>query len=148
MLLQQQLSEHFSLEELTFSEIASRNKIDNTPSDAIIAKLKFTASQMELVRSALGNNFIHVNSGYRCLAANTLLGSKSTSQHTKGEAVDFICRPFGTPRDIVLLLKSSNIKFDQLILEFDSWVHISFVSSTKPRRQVLIIDKLGTRLFS
>jgi len=86
-----------------------------------------TAAHMERVRAALGNKSIHVNSFYRSPAVNAAVGSKSTSQHLLGEAVDFICPAFGTPVEICrkLIELHDLIRFDQLILEH-SWVHISF----------------------
>lgn len=142
-----QLSPHFSLEELTFSQTAARNKINNVPTGQDLENLTNTANKMELVRTLLGNP-ISINSGYRSAALNKAIkGSSKTSQHTVGEAVDFTCRGFGTPRQIVEKIKNSNIEFDQLIYEFDSWVHISF-TSTRPRKQILTIDSAGTRIFA
>ena len=59
------LSEHFTLEELTASEVAARAGIDNTPSAETMRNLLRLATGLELVRAALGNNPIHVTSGYR-----------------------------------------------------------------------------------
>mgnify|MGYP003339111303 FL=1 len=88
------------------------------------------------------------SSGYRSLMVNQLLGSKPTSQHTKGLAADFICPSFGTPKDIIKKIVSSDIKYDQVILEFDRWIHISFCEEGyKPRKQALIIDSKGTRTY-
>jgi len=60
--------------------------------------------------------------------------------------VDFTCPKFGTPAQIVAALVESDIQFDQVILEFQRWVHISF--SPRNRRQALVIDKTGTRSFA
>jgi hypothetical protein len=142
------LTEHFTLEELTASEIAARHGIDNTPtSPLILTNLKILAEGLEHVREVLGRPVI-VNSGYRSTMVNTLVGSKPTSQHTKGLAADFICPAFGSPKDIVKKIVSSNIEYDQVILEFDRWVHISFCEEGyKPRKQALIIDSKGTRNY-
>ena len=142
------LTEHFTLEELTASDIADRHGIDNTPtSPLILTNLKILAEGLEHVREVLGRPVI-VNSGYRSTMVNTLVGSKPTSQHTKGLAADFICPAFGTPKDIVKKIVSSDIKYDQVILEFDRWVHISFCEEGyKPRKQALIIDNKGTRNY-
>jgi hypothetical protein len=129
-----QLSEHFSLEELTFSETAQRDGIDNTPSTDIINALTFTASQLELVRSLLVDKPMHIDSGYRCPALNKEVHGVQDSAHLSGFAVDFICSDFGTPLDIVRQLNSSQIKFDQVIEE-GTWVHISFAPAM--RQQVL-----------
>lgn len=102
---------------------------------------------MELVRALLGNP-ISINSGYRSAALNkSIKGSSKTSQHMVGEAIDFTCRGFGTPKQVVEKIKNSNIEFDQLIYEFSSWVHISFTNK-KPRKQILTIDHSGTRIFA
>lgn len=141
-----QLTTNFTLEEFIQSDTADRLNIINYPTSFVLDTLKYTATQMEIVRSILKNP-IQVTSGFRCLSLNAAIGSKSTSQHVKGEAVDFKCPKFGSPRLIVQTLKTANLVFDQLILEFDNWVHISFVRQNS-RQQVLIIDKAGTRLFS
>lgn len=142
-----QLSQHFSLEELIYSDTALRLQINNDPPPIVLENLIYTASQLELVRNILNNNSINITSGYRCLSLNMSIGSKSTSQHITGEAVDFKCPQFGPPRLIIQALRYSNLIFDQLILEFDSWVHVSFVKQNN-RHQVLVIDKTGTRLFN
>lgn len=140
------LSEHFSYAEGVGSEIAERMHIDNTPSLMILQTMMRAAVKMEKVRSVLCNEYIHVNSWYRCPALNTQLHSKPTSQHTFGEAIDFVCPEFGTPAAICKLLIESIdlINYDQLILEH-SWVHISFaILSGKPRNQVLSLLVDGT----
>ena len=45
-----------------------------------------------------------------------------------------------SPRDTVRRISNSTIAFDQLILEFDRWVHLSVTCDT-PRRQVLTLRK-------
>lgn len=142
------LSPHFTLEELTASETADRQSIDNQPTDVKVKNhLKFLAKNLEDVRECLGSP-IHINSAYRSLVVNALLGSKPTSAHVKGLAADFVCPGFGTPKEVVQRLSSSNVAYDQLILEFDRWVHIGFAEEGYiPRKQVLIIDKTGTRQF-
>lgn len=142
-----QLSEHFTLAELTISNTAKRLNLDNTPKGVQLENLKYTATKMEEVRSLLKNP-ISVSSGYRSPAVNKAVGSKAKhSQHMEGQAVDFTCPGFGTPDDIVRAIKASNIEYDQVIKEFDRWVHISFVK-TNSRKQALVIDNSGTRFFA
>ena len=143
------LTKHFTLQELTDSEIAARHGIDNIPSSPLIlTNLKTLAEGLESVRSLLGRPVI-INSGYRSIMVNNLLGSKPTSQHTKGLAADFICPSFGSPKDIIKKIVSSDVNYDQVILEFDRWIHISFCEEGyKPRKQALIIDSKGTRNFN
>ena len=132
------LSPHFSLAEAIHSETAARKGIDNTPREVDIFTMRNTAERMEQVRILLGVP-ITVSSWYRSPEVNAAIGSKSTSQHIKGEAVDFIAPSFGDPVTICkkLIPFIESLRIDQLILEH-TWVHISFAISTgKPRGQVL-----------
>jgi len=139
------LSPHFSLEELTQSDTATRLGIDNTPTVEIIDNLTYLAGELEYVRDILSAPML-ISSGYRSYALNDHLGSKRTSSHTKGLAVDFICPSFGNPHSVVDAIVLANINYDQVILEYGRWVHLSF-HPTNPRKQSLIIDKKGTRPF-
>lgn len=143
-----QLSPHFTLEELTFSEIASRKGLDNTPSANEIDNLKRLALLLEVVRTVVGKP-VKINSAYRSKAVNDAVGSKDSSQHRLGCAADI--RVDGmTPREVVKAVIACGQDFDQLIQEFDSWTHISVpnYAQDKPRKQVLIIDRSGTRPFN
>ena len=140
------ISKHFLLEELITSETADRHGLDNTPNDYVLKNLTVLANHLEEVRTLLGYP-IHINSAYRSLAVNALLGSKPTSAHTKGLAADIVCPQFGTPKDIVDAIISSGIQYDQVILEFDNWCHIGFCEGT-PRLQKLIINKTGTSFYN
>lgn len=118
------LTPHFSLMELTVSEVAARRGIDNSPPPAVLRVLRETAQQMEKMRALLGYPII-VTSGYRSPALNQAVGGVNSSAHLTGHAVDFVCPKFGTPFDVATAVKASKIEFDQLILEY-GWVHISF----------------------
>lgn len=143
-----QLSEHFTLEELTHSEVAERKGLDNTPNASEIANLTRLAALLEQVRSLL-NKPIMLNSGFRSKAVNDSVGSKDSSQHRIGCAADLRI-PGMTPKQVVEAVIASDIGYDQIIEEFGSWTHISVPNTieTKPRKQALIIDKAGTRIFS
>jgi len=90
-----------------------------------------------------------VNSAYRSKLVNDSVGSKDTSQHRLGCAAD-IRVPGMTPNEVIQTIMASNIDYDQIIREFDSWTHISIPNEPNgiPRKQALIIDKAGTRLYS
>jgi hypothetical protein len=137
------LSPHFTLAELVCSATAEQRGIDNTPPGPIIEALRNTAEHMELVRLVLGGKPIKINSGYRSPALNTAVGSKPTSDHCKGWAVDFVCPAFGTPEDICHRLVASDIRFKQLLFEH-TWVHISFdlvgeLAGRPAKREVLTL---------
>ena len=141
------LSPNFTLEELIYSETAKRKGLDNTPNEEVKANLVRLANFLEEVRRVLGRP-IMINSAYRSIAVNEAVGSKATSQHCLGCAAD-IRVPGLTPDDIIKLLLKTNIEYDQIIREFDSWVHISIPNkfADKPRKMALIIDKSGTRSY-
>ena len=142
------LTPHFTLDELTFSETATRLGIDNTPTIEVRQNLEVLALGLENVRELLGTP-IYVSSGYRCLELNNILKSKPTSYHVKGLAADFRANSYGNPNRIVFAIVNSDIPYDQVINEYDSWVHISFAASGEtPRKQALIIDKNGTSLYT
>ena len=129
-----QLTDHFSLEELTASSTACRLCIDNTPHDIqILANLQLAAEGLELVRALLGKP-MHIDSGYRCETLNRAVNGAVASDHLLGYAADFVCPDFGTPLEIVTCIVSSDIKFDQCIQE-GTWVHISF--NPRMRQEVL-----------
>ena len=138
------LTENFSLEEMLASEIAARKGLDNTTNATEIANLVRTAGLLEQVRKVVGKPII-INSGFRSKAVNDAVGSKDTSQHRIGCAAD-IRVPGMTPREVVDAIVKSDIPYDQVIREFDSWTHISVpdMPSRPPRKQALIIDKNGT----
>jgi hypothetical protein len=140
------LSKHFTLEELT---VTDHREYDNTPNSSEINNLKRLAEMLEEVKTLLDNKPVMINSAFRSKAVNDAVGSKDTSQHRVGCAAD-IRVPGLTPDQVVQAIKNSPIQFDQLIREFDSWTHISVPNSPSgtPRKQILIIDKVSTRLYS
>lgn len=142
------LSPHFTLDELTHSEIASRKGLDNIPNDQEIANLTRLAKMLEAIRAILGKP-IYINSGFRSKAVNDAVGSKDSSQHRLGCAADIRVQGM-TPDEVCRKIIASGLAYDQLIREFDAWTHISVPSYEidRPRRQALIIDKQGTRPFS
>lgn len=140
------LSEHFTLEELTHTD---HREFDNTPNATEMANLTRLAAFLEQVKEVLGGKPIMVNSAFRSKQVNDAVGSKDSSQHRIGCAAD-IRVPGMTPDEVVKAVIASGIGYDQVIREFDRWTHIS-VPNTKemtPRRQALIIDKAGTRLYA
>jgi hypothetical protein len=144
-----QLTEHFTLEELTASETAERNGWDNTPNEGELANLNRLAAFLEQVKEVLAGKPIMISSGLRTKKVNDAVGSKDTSQHRIGCAADFKV-PGMTPDEVVKAIVASGIGYDQVIREFDRWTHISIPNSINfsPRGQALIIDKAGTRPYS
>jgi hypothetical protein len=141
------LTDNFTLNELTYSDLAVRHAIDNKPNGDAVVNLTRLAKLLEQVRK-LFNKPVRINSAYRSPEVNNLLGSKPTSQHCIGCAADIRIDGY-SPDEIVKVIQKSDIQYDQLIREFDSWVHISISNNEtiKPRRSALIIDKKGTRPY-
>ena len=140
------LTANFSLEELSHTD---HREFDNTPPADVIDNLKRLAMILEQVRSLFNGSPVMVNSAYRSLEVNRAVGSSDGSQHRFGCAAD-IRIPGQTPDMVVQTIIKANIPFDQLIREFESWTHISVPTqeTAAPRKQVLIIDKTGTRLYA
>ena len=140
-----QLSKHFKLEEMTKSMTATRKGIDNQPGAGDIKNLENVCYEiLEPVRAHFDKP-ITITSGYRSEALCEAIGSKKTSQHAKGQAVDFEIG--GVPNIKIAYWLSNNVDFDQLIMEyFDKddpaagWVHISYHESDSNRKQVLTFD--------
>ena len=139
------MTPHFSLAELTYTD---HRTLDNTPDPAALANLQRLAEFLERVKELLRFRPIMVNSAYRSKAVNDAVGSKDTSQHRLGCAAD-IRVPGMTPNEVVQAVIGSSLPFDQCIREFDSWTHLSIPNTPdlNPRKQALIIDRAGTRLF-
>lgn len=150
-------SQHFSWAE---ASITNHRAFDNrVPIDLFPVIIK-TAAHMESVKASLDFKPILISSWYRSRGVNIAVGSSMSSQHTTGEAVDFIAPKFGSPLAVCQRLEKykETLKFDQLIYEH-TWVHISFVANpdVKPRMQVLtllnnkkyavgITDKFGVQI--
>lgn len=141
------LSPNFSLEELTFSQVASRRGLDNTPSEKVKDNLERLAFFLEQVRKIF-NKPLLISSGYRSREVNEAVGGSKTSQHCEGCAVDFNVKGM-SPSAVVRAIVYNDVPYDQVILEFDSWVHLSIptVKGSTPRKQALIIDNKGKREF-
>lgn len=140
------LSPHFTLEELTHTD---HREFDNTPNEAELENLKRLAAFLEEVKTVLGGKPVMINSAFRSKQVNDAVGSKDSSQHRIGCAAD-IRVPGMTPDEVVKEVIASGIGYDQVIREFDRWTHISIPNTKEmtPRRQALIIDKAGTRLYA
>jgi uncharacterized protein YcbK (DUF882 family) len=140
------MTPHFTLDELTHTD---HRTLDNTPNETEQANIQRLAEFLEAVKTVLGGKPIMVNSAFRSKAVNDAVGSKDTSQHRIGCAAD-IRVPGMTPDQVVRAIIASDLGFDQVIREFDRWTHISIPNqaSGTPRKQALIIDKAGTRVFA
>lgn len=154
-----QLTEHFTLEELTHTD---HRELDNTPTTqerCIIdgkevmvnayENLPRLANFLEQLKVVLGGKPIIVNSAFRSEAVNTAVGSKNTSDHRRGCAAD-IRVPSMTPDEVTRAIIASDLPYQQVIREFDRWTHVAITTNEGdvPKKSKLIIDKQGTRPFA
>lgn len=125
---------NFTIGELVNSDIARKEKIDNTP-DSISLKYmqELIKYCLQPIRDKLGKPMI-ITSGYRCPTLNKKVGGVANSQHTKGQAVDFYVNAMSI-QQVIDFIKKSGVEFDQLINEYNKWVHISFVKG-RNRKQI------------
>ena len=139
------MTAHYSLEELTASEVAARAGIDNTPSAEVVRNLVRLAEGLELVRVALGHHAIHVTSGYRSPKLNQLVGGSNNSMHIQGLAADILCPAAGSPLEVCRAIAKSRIGTDQIIHEFGQWCHVSFPPVGQiARHELLTIRSVAT----
>ena len=144
------ISEHLDLAEVTRSETAKRNGISNEPTAEHLENFKKLA---ENIFEPIRNHFnvpIHISSGYRSKALNTSIGGSLTSQHCSGEAIDIDMdgSSNGVTNKMVFDFIKSTLNFDQMIWEFGNsnnpdWVHVSYESTGKQRKQILKASKVG-----
>jgi len=140
------MTPHFTLDELTHTD---HRELENIPNETELANIQRLAEFLENLKTLLGGKPIMVNSAFRSKAVNDAVGSKDTSQHRLGCAADLRV-PSMTPDEVVRAIIASDLGYDQVIREFDRWTHVSIpnVAGIAPRKQALIIDKQGTRLFA
>ena len=129
------MTPHFSFKELTVTD----QSLPNIPSDFQIARLKNLANNLEIIRNTLGYP-MRINSAFRSEFINRAVKGSETSSHCDGDAADFTCAKFGTPKQICLAIIDYGLSFDQLILE-PTWVHIGF--GKRMRQQVMTKLKDG-----
>lgn len=142
------LSKNLYLSEVTYSDTAKRDGIDNTPTAWQISRLSLIAQEIfQPLRDAF-NVAIYVSSGFRSLLLNKAIKGAKNSQHTRAEALDLDADKYGkiTNKQIFDYIKD-NLPFDQLIWEFGTdkepaWVHVSYKSLEKNRCQILVAYKI------
>lgn len=138
-----QLSDHFSVRELTFSETAARMGHEVEPSPAQLANLKrLCVELLEPIRTQLGRPIV-VSSGLRPPWLNVLVGGSMTSAHMDGLAADINAVGM-SPSALARWIKNQGFAVDQVIEEFGRWVHVSVnPTGVKPRNQYLTASKVS-----
>ena len=137
-----QVTQNFSLRELTRSEIARRMGVENIPTEKEMQNIRKTAEQLEKIRKYVGRGSARVNK---------LVGGSPTSAHLFGSAADCDAigmTSFAFAKKLIEMRDVGELAFDQLILEFPergdgAWVHIGFRHNGAQRNQVKTSVKRG-----
>lgn len=128
---------NFKISELIHSDTAVLYRINNMPDiNSLDNMLNLIVYCLQPIRDKLKKP-MKITSGYRCYELNKKVGGQLTSQHLKGQAIDFVVDGM-TPSQIVSFIKDNGFEYDQLINEYDKWVHISY-NRHNNRKQVLKI---------
>lgn len=128
------LTKHFELWEFEASETAARKGIDNTIPAELIGNVTRLAIFLEKIRTLLKAPII-ISSGYRCPELNSIIGGSKTSQHMQALAVDFRV-PGYSVHEVCEIIAESKLEYDQLINEFNSWIHLSVPAEGKNARRM------------
>lgn len=134
------ITKNFSWKEVTRSQTCDKLKINNMPGPMERANLQaLVVNVMQPLRDAMGRP-IRVTSGFRSEECNAKIGGEPTSQHRKGQAIDFQ-DPSGNLAEMFYYIKD-NLPFDQLIWEKGNtiqphWIHVSYRMDGKNRGEVL-----------
>lgn len=138
------ISTHISFLEATRSESAIRSGIKNIPNDKQLENIKMWADKIfEPIRTYISmkrkmDTPIMINSLFRTIEVNHLIGGSDTSSHCAGEKtgieeaagdIETHYSDFSN-RDLFATIKNKGA-FDQLIWEFGdneqpAWVHVSY----------------------
>jgi zinc D-Ala-D-Ala carboxypeptidase len=147
-----QLSKNFSLAEMTKSETALRNDMDNTPNTVQIAALELLCARvLQQVRDHYGVA-VKINSGFRHPDVNAAVGGSKTSDHCKGQAADIEIP--GTSNAALAEWIKDHLQFTQLILEFytqgqpeSGWVHVSFDPTNLKKQVMTAVKQSGKTVY-
>jgi len=150
-----QLTNNFTLEELTKSETALRQNIDNTPTEDIVTNLRTLAEKvLQPVREHYGKG-VKVNSGFRSMAVNAAVGGvqgAKPSDHTRGLAADIEIP--GLPNAELAQWIEANLEYTQLILEFytqgipdSGWVHVSYDPANLKKQSLTAVKQDGKTVY-
>lgn len=142
------LTENFPLSELLRSQTATRNDIQEqfNPSPVVIENLRqLCIHVLQPLRDRVGRA-VFVNSGYRAPQVNALVGGSTSSQHLLGQAADIECGHISM-EELYQRIRNSDLPFDQLIQEFNQWVHVSYNPAGNRRMCLRAVKDNGKTVY-
>lgn len=123
----------FDPDQFAFSATAVRRGIRNQPDAVALTNLGRLWAEVLVPIAALTPRGLYLTSGYRSPLLNRTIGGAAGSQHQKGQAAD-IQAPGWTPEELFQAITDSGVTFDQLIQEFNEWVHVSWAPEPRGQR--------------
>ena len=115
---------YFTIKEMTKSQIAKLQNIDNTPTEEVIENLKKVMYVLDMVRVHMGKP-IFVNSGYRCRKLNEIVGGVHKSMHTRGLAADFRTDKIEDINKMFEFLKENDKDFKIVeLINYTTFIHM------------------------
>jgi hypothetical protein len=139
------LSENFGLEEFLQSRTASLHGIDMTPPSWVVDNLQRLVDDcLQPIRSQLYSPVI-ITSGYRPKKLNKLINGSKKSAHMSGRAADIRIVGY-TPYQAIQMIEQMSIPYDQLINEFQSWIHIG-IAESEPRGELLTAGRVDNAII-
>jgi uncharacterized protein YcbK (DUF882 family) len=117
----------------TLKEFECKGNCD-MPKD-VLHNIQKVANQLQVIRDKVGVP-IKVNSAYRCLEYNRSIGSKDTSQHVLGKAVDIVIKGY-TPNEVADLIEELISDGDILqggLGKYNTFTHYDIGHNGKKRR--------------
>lgn len=148
------ISTHLNLAEVTRSDTAKRNGIDNTPTAEHLENFKLLAEKVfEPIRLHFKTP-IFISSGYRSKALNDFIKGSPNSQHCKGQAIDIDmdASNSGVTNKMIFDFIVSRLEWDQVIWEFGTdvnpdWVHVSYVKTGNRKQKLKAVRSKGKTTY-
>ena len=120
---------YFTIKEMSKSQIAKSQNIDNTPTKEVIENLKKVMYVLDMVRVHMGKP-IFVNSGYRCRKLNEIVGGVHESMHIRGLAADFRTDKIEDINRMFEFLKENHKDFKIIeLINYTTFIHMGISES-------------------
>lgn len=127
---------HFTLDELTLSNVAAQLKIDNHPTPEAAANLYYLVAQVLDPLREMHGKPVRVTSGYRCAALNKAVGGAANSFHLVGCAADIDNGSREENRRLFRIIQEK-LPFTELGWEGGGqWVHVAIQKGREQEKEV------------
>lgn len=141
------ITEHFTLEELTFSSTALRHGLDNTLPAQYLRNVEKVAAALEKIRAHFGAP-VRVTSCFRSKSVNAAVKGSLTSAHMVGMAADI--KVPGVPViEVCRAIPALIPEYDQVIYEFGptGWTHLGLAHASPRNQQLTALHIRGKTVY-